>query len=466
MKAGVIRSWWENAPSNTKTSEDPVEPTYSPVYSLLLHSDALWGLSGSKDGRIGLYTVRHQPGTMCHTLHAHKGPVSAMALLPDQKGFFSVGWDGNALQWDLNTGQIARSFPSQGAQLSAVALRPVYLGADTGLMAYGASVAPATAPPSDAFRSPTSSPIEQVPPAITSQPRNTESSNVPASTKPNDSADVQHNVELKSEASYDPLFDEPDLENAEGAFFDRPARSSFSSPEKPAPAPQKPAPSGLAVPGEPVAQFRTGKPVTNTNASTGGHYRNPVLDSSMAAKFSHDVLLTAAIDGQVILWDRRVQSPSGGGVGRLEMADKTPPWCVSACWSSDGMHIYAGRRNGTVDVWDTRQLGRDGAQAPRLLRTLRNPPSSGEVSCVAAFPDGRHIACASNDNIRLWNTSESPEESRSRTTPFKIVTGHHGGNVSQMLIDPAARFMISASGNRGWFGDSTRTVLVHEIKAL
>lgn len=48
MKAGVIRSWWENAPPNSKPSEDPVESTYSPVYSLLLHSDALWGLSGSK----------------------------------------------------------------------------------------------------------------------------------------------------------------------------------------------------------------------------------------------------------------------------------------------------------------------------------------------------------------------------------------------------------------------------------
>lgn len=29
---------------------------------------------------------------------------------------------------------------------------------------------------------------------------------------------------------------------------------------------------------------------------------------------------------------------------------------------------------------------------PRLLRTLRNPASSGAVSCVVAFPDGKHLA--------------------------------------------------------------------------
>jgi transcriptional activator SPT8 len=120
--------------------------------------------------------------------------------------------------------------------------------------------------------------------------------------------------------------------------------------------------------------------------------------------------MTAAIDGQIILWDKRVNTV-GKGVGRLWMSEKTPPWCLSvngflfqfeqdadhingkACWSVDGAQLYAGRRNGTVDVWDVRQLGRSGpANTPRLLKTLRNPLSSGVVSCVVAFPDRRHIA--------------------------------------------------------------------------
>ena len=72
---------------------------------------------------------------------------------------------------------------------------------------------------------------------------------------------------------------------------------------------------------------------------------------------------------------------------------------------------------------------------------------------------------------------------------FKIIPGHHGGIVSQMgewavcvcggvtlgdadaelclaVVDRGGRFLVSASGNRGWHGDATRTVFVHDIKAV
>lgn len=69
---------------------------------------------------------------------------------------------------------------------------------------------------------------------------------------------------------------------------------------------------------------------------------------------------------------------------------------------------------------------------------------------------------------------------------FKIIPGHHGGYVSQMrtcypieyihiralstdrskVVDPGGRFLVSASSNRGWHGDSTRTVFVHDIKPI
>lgn len=31
------------------------------------------------------------------------------------------------------------------------------------------------------------------------------------------------------------------------------------------------------------------------------------------------------------------------------------------------------------------------------------------------------------------------------------------------VVDPTCKFMITASGNRGWFGDSTKAVIVHSI---
>lgn len=35
---------------------------------------------------------------------------------------------------------------------------------------------------------------------------------------------------------------------------------------------------------------------------------------------------------------------------------------------------------------------------------------------------------------------------------------------TSVVVDPGCKFLISASSNRGWHGDSTRTVFVHEIK--
>ena len=46
MKAGQIRCWWEN-PAPVDGPVPPEEPVLCPVYSLAMHSDALWALAGS-----------------------------------------------------------------------------------------------------------------------------------------------------------------------------------------------------------------------------------------------------------------------------------------------------------------------------------------------------------------------------------------------------------------------------------
>ncbi|KAH8116924.1 WD40 repeat-like protein [Phellopilus nigrolimitatus] len=393
MKSGQLRMWWENpgAPQADAIVEDH---TRSPVTSLAMQSDALWALGGTESGHINLFTVRHEPGQFITALYGHRGHVSSLALQHDEMGFFSAGWDGDVYQWDLNTGQQTRKFTSTGAQVAVVAVRPL---------------GPIFPPPRDL--------------SITGP-------DLP------EGLSRMADDDSKSDASYDPLFDdEPEDEN-------------------PALQPAKPNTQNISIPKGSLVNYSRGP---------------PPLDSTNYGSFSPDVLMTASIDGSVVLWDQRVNAP-GKGVGRLEMSSKTPPWCVSACWSADGGQIYAGRRNCTVDVWDTRQFGQSVNGVPKLLKTLRNPISSGAVSCVAAFPDGRHIAVASNDNIRLWNASEAGESEtsgRGRSgVPFKIIPGHHGGIVSQLLIDPAARFMVSASSNRGWSGESTRTVLVHDIRSV
>jgi transcriptional activator SPT8 len=219
-------------------------------------------------------------------------------------------------------------------------------------------------------------------------------------------------TDAKSDASFDPLFDgEPD---ADGEFDnENPASDEFGALRSQA-LPRDGSIAGnnsnLAVP-EVASHPGQQQVVSRSPQSSVAPPKNapPLLNASNSAAFSPDILMIAAIDGQIMLWDKRVNTP-GTGVGRLWMSEKTPPWCVSvrihicslcrvlravsqACWSTDGSHIYAGRRNGTVDVWDVRLLGRIGPNCtPRLLKSLRNPPSSGVVSCVVPFPDGRHIA--------------------------------------------------------------------------
>ncbi|CAE6414568.1 unnamed protein product [Rhizoctonia solani] len=388
MKGGVLRMWWENpsgedgsqssgdmtpAPSNVLEGGPP-----SPVYCMTLHSDALWGLSGTAAGNINLFTVRHEPGRVHFVLRGHKGPTSGLALSADEKKVYSAGWDGHALEWDLNVGQIVRRYPSHGAQLVSIGIRPISSNATD---SSSPSVIPSTLPhnPPENFINSTNGAggtmgSQKVPTQMGGSPRS-------------------------AEEDYDPLFDDPELDAS--ADLDHGAGGG-------------------------------------RGASSALAWRSavPALDPGTYEHYSHNILMTAAIDGQITIWDRRVAgSTPGSGVGRLEIPEKTPPWCVSACWSADGSQLYAGRRNGIVEVWDMRQTRNTHEGTPRLLRTLRNPLSSGAVSCVVAFPDGKHLACASQDNIRLWNVSaeaQAEATSRSRVAPFKIIAGHHGGTISQI----------------------------------
>ncbi|KAJ3999144.1 WD40-repeat-containing domain protein [Lentinula boryana] len=408
MKAGQHRFWWENNLSSTFPGIDE-DRTLVPVHSLAMHSDALWALAGTNFGPINLFTVRHEPGRLCHTFVGHRDLVSSLSLNHDEKSLFSASWDGEAIQWDLNTGQKSRTFTSHGAQLTCIAVRP-----------------------ENAVYTDTGSPImlryeDESPPNMQA---------VDPSATMNGSSHVD--LDTKSDASFDPLFDD---EPEDG---------------------QKPLVNGVTS----QAAHTAAKPSLSTIAPPKG--APPLLDSQRYKTFSPDILMTAAIDGQIMLWDKRANTV-GQGVGRLWISEKTPPWCLSACWSADGNQIYAGRRNGTVEIYDVRQSGRATPDGPRLLKTLRNPSRSGVVSCVVGFPDNKHIACASIDNIRLWN-ADAIDSDAVRTkggTQFKVIPGHHGGFISQMLVDSGSRFLVSASSNRSnreSQGDSTRTVFVHDIQ--
>jgi transcriptional activator SPT8 len=125
-KAGILMSYWENEepPSAPRSGID--EHVLSPVYSLAVHSQALWLLSGLESGGINLQSVRHDEGKRIHCLRegGHTNAVSVLSLSPDEKSVLSGSWDKQVLDWDLNTGQVIRRFEGSGGQISALELRP------------------------------------------------------------------------------------------------------------------------------------------------------------------------------------------------------------------------------------------------------------------------------------------------------------------------------------------------------
>ncbi|KAK8854961.1 hypothetical protein IAR55_003701 [Kwoniella newhampshirensis] len=503
-KAGVGRGWWANEVEGINGGQ--VGKRAEPVYSMACEGDALWALTGTQSGPINLYTLRHSPGHQVHSLKGHSSVVSCMTLLPNEKGVISGSWDGTLREWDLNTGQTVRTYPTHGAQLSSLSLRPFShppsptpsprnederdeqeeQAVEDDKEKISISMGP------DFFEKRSRSPdADQSTETVIEEENKPTSDGERVKSSPRANGDVEM-AEANTPVSGDSLFGDDDAD-ADGETVPpslHPTNPTTPVNDVPPSSPTKPRPLPIAIPGQarpqPVTTASTIAPEQPTPSSAsaplfvtpqagpstsrqGAADSIPLLSPTTYKSFSDDVLLTSSMDGQVVLIDRRIPSSEGTGVGvgRLMPGDRAPPWCMSACWLANGNQVLAGRRNGTIDIWDVRRGS--SSTAPNLLRTLRTPIESGPVSCVVAFPDGRHIATASQDNIRLWNSAEyfEPDDSMKRSRskpPFKIIAGHHGGTISSMIVDPTSRFMITASGDRGWQGESTKVVLIHEVK--
>lgn len=379
----------------------------SPVYSLAVHHQSLWLLSGVESGGINLQSVRHEEGKRIHTLRQHTSAVSVLTLAQDEKSVLSGSWDKTINDWDLNTGQVKRRFKTSGSQISAIEQRPLStlpIPQDTDIV----PVSNGTFSSNNASRPKANGVLAN---GVGSSTQSTlakeENGNEDAAGSPEDSlfGDKDSLFGDDKDPSNGPSAlapfgddDEDEFSRAiangiqqadEDAQADldmmelggpvrppQPDQAPETLKEPPAPAQTEPLLNGVVdtdsgpnVNGLPHAEEISGP----SGASSSAQAEQPAS--------SETTFVDASIDGALRIWDRRQSNP----VARIAPPRNTPPWCMNACWSPDGNFIYAGRRNGTVDEYSLHK----GLREPR--RTFRFPSVSGAVSAVRAMPNGRHL---------------------------------------------------------------------------
>lgn len=379
----------------------------SSVYSLAVHDQGLWLLSGLESGGINLQSVRHEEGKRITTLKQHTSAVSVLTLSQDEKSVLSGSWDKTINDWDLNTGQVKRRFESSGGQISAIEQRPLStlpVPQDTDPL----PISNGTFSSNNASR-----PLINgvLPNGIGSSSRpnpvKEESGNDDAPGSPDDSlfGDKDSLFGDSKDPSGDPSGgvgfgdDEDDefsraIANGLQQQEDEDAQADLDmmdvggpvQPLQPEPAPEQNDEIPTSAQPEPAIN---GEMDSQTNITMNGlpHSEEPTIAAngtttqSDQPPSSETTFVDASMDGTLRIWDRRQPNP----IARIIPSRSTPPWCMNACWSPDGNFIYAGRRNGTVDEYSLHK----GLREPR--RTFKFPGVSGAVSAVRAMPNAKHL---------------------------------------------------------------------------
>lgn len=382
VKAGVLLSYWDNEEPVAKSPGE--EPQLSPVYSLAVQSQSLWMLSGLESGCINLYSVRHDEGKRIAYMQKHKSAVSVLTLAQDEKSVLSGSWDKLVFDWDLNTGQLKRSFEGSGGQISAIEVRPA-----SSLPVPEESGEPVVTNGTFSSNNDDKMHLNGVPNGFNGA-NGADGENEDAPGSPADSL-------FGGGSDANSLFGETAGDGApsggnfgdEDDEFSRAIEMSIDNPpidanvdlamgDAPATEPSAPVqpPEGQAN-GAQAAQTNGIKLEEKSEPST----TTIVAETQDAVATSDSTFLAASIDGTLRVWDRRQQSP----IAKIPTRTGVPPWCMAACWSPDGNYIYAGRRNGTVEEFSLHK-GLKNAE-----RTFKFPQGSGAVSAVRAMPNGRHL---------------------------------------------------------------------------
>jgi transcriptional activator SPT8 len=409
-KAGVLMSYWENDEPVARSTGGE-DTSLSPVYSLAVHSEAIWLLSGLESGCIALQSVRHDEGKRIVNLQKHTNAVSVLTLASDEKSVLSGSWDKNIFDWDLNTGLTKRSFVGSGGQISAIEIRPasslpvpeesgepvVSNGTFSsnngvkplmnGFMPNGVNGTSNGAPvESDGVEDAQGSPADTDSLFGGGDAGSLFGDNEGAGGSGGNFGDDEYAFSrvIDMNAGQQEQLDAPN--DGIDATIGGPAMATMDDIDAgTAPPVQRPAENASSTgidAGMKTALVTNGLPHAedaSDSSATAASASAPETQDAVAT--SDSTFLAASIDGTLRVWDRRQEAP----VATVPNRPGVPPWCMGACWSPDGNYIYAGRRNGTVEEFSLHK----GLKGPE--RTFKFPQGSGAVSAVRAMPNGRHL---------------------------------------------------------------------------
>jgi transcriptional activator SPT8 len=392
VKAGVLMSYWDNEEPPAKGRSN--EQMLSPVYSLAVHSQALWVLSGLDSGAINLYSVRHSEGHRITSLQKHKSAVSVLTMARDEQSVLSGSWDKNIHDWDLNTGQVKRSFEDNGSQISAIEVRPAstlpvpeesgeVISKDktftngtsftNGINGFGPDEPIQADGNEDAPGSPSNDSLFGGGSDANSLFGETTADGAPSGGHFGDEDDEFSRAMMASDNQHEDAHG--DLTMIEGNSTVSGSRlNGFSNNA----ASTVPATEAQQVNGTENSEVRTNG-ASHPESATQSIPVVPETQDAIAT--SETTFVAASIDGTLRVWDRRQPNP----VARMQPRTGVPPWCTAACWSPDGNFIYAGRRNGTVEEFSLHK----GLKTPE--RTLKFPQGSNAVTAMRSMPNGRHL---------------------------------------------------------------------------
>ncbi len=381
-----------------------------------MQHEGLWLLSGLESGGINLQSVRHEEGKLITCLRKHTSAVSVLNLAQDERSLLSGSWDKSVIDWDLNTGQIKRTFEGSGGQISALEIRPssslpvpeasgdLVITSSTlltdnsdkprpnGVLTNGVGhggtpdLQYAGNDNSNEAGSPTDSLFGGNDADSLFGDNEDDEAGAPSGGNFVDDDDDEFSRAIANGIQDQVHEDvEGDVNMVDAAEATMPltngdVKDRSGSEQEPS--------SGQMVTQKPLSESTTNGLPHVASAIPHAEEAFPQVDiqdstqaaTANASSIIESTFLAASFDGSLCVWDKRQSRP----IARIPPRN-VPPWCMNACWSPDGNYIYAGRRNGTVEEYSLHK-GLRGVE-----RSLKLPNGSGPVSAVRAMPNGRHL---------------------------------------------------------------------------